>query len=94
MKGGFTSIFVEVENEEYLVANLSEKCVNESLNLNFNTGDKICFKVSVSLIMDSFFESEYFLLYDARSFKIEDQSGQESFRISVLRINIFSRTLD
>merc|ERR1711963_508737 len=45
-KGGFTSIYIEVDDEEFLVCNLSDKIVNENLNLNFNTGDKIVFKTA------------------------------------------------
>ena len=54
-KGGYTSVYVEVDDEEFLACNLSDKIVNENLDLNFNTGDKIVFKTTVGS-----FELNYF----------------------------------
>jgi len=45
-KGKFTSVYVESNDEEFLVCNLSDKILNETLDLNFNMGDKIVFKTS------------------------------------------------
>ena len=46
-KGKITSVYVESNDEEFLVCNLSDKILNETLDLNFNMGDKIVFKTSV-----------------------------------------------
>merc|ERR1719239_756483 len=32
-------------NEEFIIANLSSSVINETLDLAFNEGEKICFKV-------------------------------------------------
>jgi len=45
-KGDVSSVFVECDNqEEFIVANLQSKTLNESLDLTFGVGEKICFKV-------------------------------------------------
>jgi len=45
-KGKVTSVMVECDNsEEFIITNLSLKIFNESLDLSFNEGEKICFKV-------------------------------------------------
>ena len=41
-----TSVFIEVDDEEFLICNLSDKILNETLDLNFNGGDKIVFKTT------------------------------------------------
>ena len=47
-KGSITSVFVEVDDaDEFIICNLSEKIMNENLDLNFNSGDKICFRTTV-----------------------------------------------
>ena len=46
-KGKVASVYVEANDEEFLVCNLSDKILNETLDLNFNQGDKIVFKSSV-----------------------------------------------
>ena len=46
-KGKITSVYVESNDEEFLVCNLSDTILNETLDLNFNMGDKIVFKTSV-----------------------------------------------
>merc|ERR1719397_1946741 len=33
-------------NEEFIIANLSSSVINETLDLAFNEGEKICFKES------------------------------------------------
>jgi len=43
-KGKVASVYVEANDEEFLVCNLSDKILNETLDLNFNQGDKIVFK--------------------------------------------------
>jgi len=44
--GKVTSLMVECDNgEEFIIANLSLKSFNESLDIAFNEGEKICFKV-------------------------------------------------
>jgi len=45
-KGKVVSVYVEANDEEFLVCNLSDKIMNETLDLNFNDGDKIVFKTS------------------------------------------------
>merc|ERR1711860_249207 len=45
-KSSITSVYIEVDDEEFLLCNLSDKVLNESLDLNFNTGDKLVFKTS------------------------------------------------
>lgn len=45
-EGKVTSLMVECDNgEEFIIANLSLKSFNESLDIAFNEGEKICFKV-------------------------------------------------
>ena len=49
-KDSVTSVYVEVDNaDEFIICNLSEKVMNETLDLNFNSGDKICFKTTVNI---------------------------------------------
>jgi len=44
--GKVTSVYVECDNnEEFIIANLNLKNFNEGLDLSFNEGEKICFKV-------------------------------------------------
>ena len=50
-KNSITSVYIEVDDEEFLLCNLSDKVLNESLDLNFNTGDKLVFKTSVSILI-------------------------------------------
>merc|ERR1712110_166630 len=46
-KGSVTSVFVEVDDaDEFIICNLSEEIMNENLDLNFNSGDKICFRTA------------------------------------------------
>merc|ERR1712107_61297 len=45
-KNAVTSVYIEVDDEEFLLCNLTDKVSNESLDLNFNVGDKIVFKTS------------------------------------------------
>ena len=45
-KGKVSSLIIECDNnEEFIIANLSAKVFNETLDLAFNEGEKICFKV-------------------------------------------------
>jgi hypothetical protein len=48
-KNSVTSVYIEVEDEDFLLCNLKDNNLNETLDLNFNVGDKICFKTTVSL---------------------------------------------
>ena len=44
-EGKITSVLVECDNnEEFIIANLNLKSFNESLDIAFNEGEKICFK--------------------------------------------------
>merc|ERR1719318_1480252 len=44
--GKISSVFVECDNnEEFIIANLNAKNFNETVDLSFNEGEKICFKV-------------------------------------------------
>ena len=54
-KNSITSVYIEVDDEEFLLCNLSDKVLNESLDLNFNTGDKLVFKTSVSILISTEF---------------------------------------
>ena len=54
-KGKITSVYVESNDEEFLVCNLSDNILNETLDLNFNMGDKIVFKTSVIILYRLFF---------------------------------------
>ena len=41
-----SSLMIECDNnEEFIIANLSSSVINETLDLAFNEGEKICFKV-------------------------------------------------
>jgi hypothetical protein len=42
-----TSIFLESENEEFLLCTLGSTNLNENLDLNFNRGEKICMRTEV-----------------------------------------------
>merc|ERR1712106_1288445 len=45
--GEVSTLFIENDNsEEFILANLSLKNFNESLEISFNEGEKICFRVS------------------------------------------------
>ena len=39
-------------NEEFIIANLSSSIINETLDLAFNEGEKICFKVTVESLRE------------------------------------------
>ena len=42
-----SSLMIECDNnEEFIIANLSSSIINETLDLAFNEGEKICFKVN------------------------------------------------
>ena len=42
-----SSLMIECDNnEEFIIANLSSAVFNETLDLAFNEGEKICFKVN------------------------------------------------
>jgi len=43
--GKVCSVYLEQDNEEFILCNLSQKNLNESLDLNFTEGEKICFRV-------------------------------------------------
>ena len=44
-EGKVTSVMVECDNnEEFIITNLSLKNFNDSLDIMFNEGEKICFK--------------------------------------------------
>ena len=45
--GKVCSVYLEQDNEEFILCNLSQKNLNESLDLNFTEGEKICFRVEV-----------------------------------------------
>ena len=45
--GKVSTLFIETENsDEFILANLSLKNFNETLDISFNEGEKICFRVS------------------------------------------------
>lgn len=42
---GITSVYIEVDNDEFIVCNLNKEGVmSDSLDLNFVAGEKICFR--------------------------------------------------
>merc|ERR1711894_429204 len=43
--GKICSVYLEQDNEEFILCNLSQKNLNESLDLNFSESEKICFRV-------------------------------------------------
>jgi len=43
--GKISSIYLEQDNEEFILCNLSDNNLNESLDLNFTESEKICFRV-------------------------------------------------
>ena len=45
-----TSLFLEHDAEEFIVANLDKKNLNEDLDIAFTAGEKIGFKVGMLLI--------------------------------------------
>ena len=60
-KGSITSVYVECNDEEFIVCNLSDKILNETLDLNFNAGDKIVFKTSVIMLLSFIFQIYLFV---------------------------------
>ena len=44
---GPTSIYVETESDEFIIANLTMRALSENLDLNFVAGEKICFRSEV-----------------------------------------------
>ena len=49
-----TSVYLENEHEEYLLCSLGSGCFNVDLDLNFNKGEKICFRAEVRFSMIQF----------------------------------------
>ena len=48
-----SSLMIECDNnEEFIIANLSSSVINETLDLAFNEGEKICFKVTVESLRE------------------------------------------
>ena len=46
--GKISSVYLEQDNEEFIICNLQQNGnLNETLDLNFNEGEKICFRVEV-----------------------------------------------
>ncbi len=45
---GVTTIYVESDNEDFIVAHLTEKEPTVTLDLNFVSGEKLCLKSNVS----------------------------------------------
>ena len=49
-EGKITSVLVECDNnEEFIIANLNLKSFNESLDIAFNEGERICFKGNLKI---------------------------------------------
>ena len=42
-----TSVYLESDNEEFLICSLTSSNLNENLDLNFNRGEKICIRTEV-----------------------------------------------
>merc|ERR1719352_727536 len=79
-------------NEEFIIANLSSAVINETLDLAFNDGEKICFKVdgpgSVHLtgnLMDednlSPTDGEGFDMLEGSDSEMESEEEEEAERI-------------
>lgn len=49
-----TSVYLESENEEFLLCTLGSNNLNENLDLNFNKGEKICVRAEVTTVNISF----------------------------------------
>ena len=46
--GKVSTLFIETENkDEFILANLSLKNFNETLDISFNEEEKICFRVKI-----------------------------------------------
>ena len=46
-----TSLMAEYDGEEYIIANLDKKHLNEQLDLAFSVGEKMAFKVSIVYLL-------------------------------------------
>ena len=58
-EGKITSVLVECDNnEEFIIANLNLKSFNESLDIAFNEGEKICFKGNLIITKNVIFTSD------------------------------------
>merc|ERR1712113_262934 len=73
-KGSITSVFIEVDDEEFLICNLSDKILNETLDLNFNGGDKIVFKTTQNGTVHL---TGYNIMEESGDDMYEDFSGEE-----------------
>jgi len=73
-KGSVTSVFIEVDDEEFLICNLSDKILSETLDLNFNGGDKIVFKTTGNGTVHL---TGYNIMQESGDDMYEDFSGEE-----------------
>ena len=56
-----SSLMIECDNnEEFIIANLSSTVFNETLDLAFNEGEKICFKVKISTMLAEHYKRQRF----------------------------------
>ena len=58
-EGKVTSVFLEVDGDEYILCNLNQQSLNQSLDLNFSAGEKLCFRVEVALVLTIHMSSFY-----------------------------------
>ena len=50
--GKVTSVYLEKESDEFIICNLKgNNVLSENLDLNFNAGEKICFRAEVNIFM-------------------------------------------
>lgn len=49
-----TSVYLESDNDEFLICSLTSSNLNENLDLNFNRGEKIIIRTEVRLIKTCF----------------------------------------
>lgn len=57
LKDGATSLYLEVDNEDYLIGNLNKGNLNVTMDLNFTEGEDICFKTEVGTFFITFTSS-------------------------------------
>jgi len=85
-----TSLHVEYDNEEYIIANLDSKHLNEPLDLGFTKGEKIAFKVEgpgVVHVTGNIQEDddESFMDGDMMMGEEESESEEEEVNVPVLK---------
>lgn len=76
--GKICSVYLEQDNEEFILCNLSDNNLNESLDLNFTETEKICFRVEGGGTVHL---TGYLIPEDDEMFPVEDMSDEEEEEI-------------